>query len=132
VLGLPFHHVGIACADLEKAAEFVERAFGSVSDSGTVHDPIQNADVRLFNAGMPTAIELVSGPAVANIASKGMTYYHICYTTPDIEQTLRDAKAAGALIVSKAAPAVLFGGRRVAFVYTDLGLIEFLEESGPK
>jgi methylmalonyl-CoA/ethylmalonyl-CoA epimerase len=128
MLGLPFHHVGIACADVDAAAEYVTRAYDVVSDTGTVHDPLQNAYVRLFNAGTPGAIELVGGPVVAGLLARKTSYYHVCYTSPDLEATLSAAAAAGAMCVSPPQPAVLFGGRRVTFVYTPLGLVEFVEE----
>jgi catechol 2,3-dioxygenase-like lactoylglutathione lyase family enzyme len=128
VLGLPFHHIGIACADIEATASFVRKAFHVASDSGTIHDPIQNADLRIFNEGRPGAIELVSGPMVEKVVRK-MSYYHVCYTTPDIERTIADAKAVGAMQAGPVVPAVLFGGRRIVFMYTDIGLVEFLEES---
>ena len=35
----------------------------------------------------------------------------------------------GGVLVSEPKPAVLFGGRRVAFLYTRIGLIELLEEN---
>lgn len=127
MLGLPFHHLGIACADIDEAATFVARAFLVLSDSGTIHDPVQNADVRLFNEGTPGAIELVAGPAVANILSRKMSYYHVCYLTDDLDRTIGEAIEAGAIQAGPAVPAVLFGGRRVVFMYTELGLIEFLD-----
>lgn len=128
MLGRPLHHIGIACDDIEAAAGFILRAFNVSSDTGTLFDPEQNASVRLFNAGRPDAIELVTGPMVASLLAHRTSYYHVCYTTPDIAATLIEAKRAGALLVSPPKPAVLFGGRRVAFVYTPLGLVEFLED----
>ncbi|MFZ1123663.1 MAG: VOC family protein [Candidatus Baltobacteraceae bacterium] len=128
MLGLCLHHVGIACADIDHASEFVKRAFRVHSDSGTVFDPLQNAFVRIFNEGQPGAIELVSGPIVQAFVAKKTTYYHLCYGTPDIVSTVAAAKAGGSIIVSRPKPAVLFAGRLVAFVHTPLGLIEFLEE----
>jgi methylmalonyl-CoA/ethylmalonyl-CoA epimerase len=128
MLGLPFHHIGIACADMEATAAFVRRAFTIESDTGTVHDPVQNADLRLFNEGQPGAIELVSGPMVEKFVRK-MSYYHVCYTTPDIERSIAEGKAVGAMPASEIVPAILFGGRRIVFMYTDIGLIEFLEAS---
>lgn len=128
MFGHPFHHLGIACKNLETAATFVLRAFEIVSDSGTVDDPLLKARVRLFNEGLPCAIELVCGPAVEQLIKKQITYYHVCYTTPDIERSMHRAGALGAVTVVDPTPAVLFGGRRVAFLYTVLGLVEFLEE----
>jgi methylmalonyl-CoA/ethylmalonyl-CoA epimerase len=129
VLGHAFHHIGITCADIEETAQYVRSAYSVTSDSGTIHDPLQNADVRLFNEGLPGAIELVSGPVVQELVKQDVTYYHICYSTGDLEASIASAKALGAVSVSPPTPAVLFGGRRVAFVFTRLGLVEFLEEA---
>lgn len=127
MFGEPFHHIGIACGDIDAAAAYVLRAYEVTSDTGTVHDPVQDAHVRLFNEGQPGAIELVAGPIVAKLLARKTSYYHICYTTRDIAATLERAQSVGALCVSPPKPAVLFGGRLVAFVYTPLGLVEFLE-----
>ena len=131
MLGLPFHHIGIACKDMEIAAAFVRSAFEVVSDTGTVRDPMQNADVRLFNEGLPGAIELVSGPVVEKLLARKITYYHVCYVTPDIERTIEQAKQLGAMELGPPVPAAIFGGRRVVFMYTELGLVEFLESREP-
>jgi methylmalonyl-CoA/ethylmalonyl-CoA epimerase len=129
MLGLPFHHLGIACTDIDAAAAFVTRAFTVISDSGTVHDPVQKADLRLFNEGTPGAIELVAGQMVETIIAQSMTYYHVCYVTHDLEHTIWQASELGAIRIGPAVPAVLFGGRRVIFMYTPLGLVEFLEST---
>jgi len=131
MFGLPFHHVGVACRDIDAAAAYVCEGYVVASDSGTVFDPLQDAEVRIFNAGQAGAIELVAGPVVAKLLKREMSYYHICYATPDLEATLAAARALGAIVTSEPKPAVLFGGRRVAFVYTPLGLVEFLEDREP-
>jgi methylmalonyl-CoA/ethylmalonyl-CoA epimerase len=129
MFGLAFHHVGIACKDIAAAALYVAKAYQISSDSGTVYDPLQDAYVRLFNEGSPGAIELVSGRAVETLLKHRATYYHICYTTPDMSATLDAARKCGAVALGPPKPAVLFGGRPVAFVYTPLGIVEFLAES---
>ena len=131
MFGLVMHHVGIACKDMESTAEFVLRSYVVESDTGKVYDPLQDAYLRLFNEGRPGAIELVSGPMVANMAKQNITYFHVCYSTPNLEKTLADSQEAGAMIVSAPKPAILFGGRLVAFIYTPLGLVELLEETNP-
>lgn len=128
MFGLAFHHFGVACRDIEKAAAFIKTNYTVSSDTGTVFDPHQNAFVRLFNEGEDGALELVSGPAVGKTLERGTTYYHVCYLTPDMEATLLQAKQCGAILVSGPKPAVLFAMHRIAWVFTPLGLIEFLEE----
>jgi methylmalonyl-CoA/ethylmalonyl-CoA epimerase len=127
MFGLPLHHIGLASSDIEKAAEFVKRTFVIRSDTGTIFDELQNVRVRLFNEGEAGAIELVSGLPVARLAESGAALCHLCYATDDIEATFRRARESGALPVSVPKKAVLFDMRRVAFVYTPLGLVEFLE-----
>jgi methylmalonyl-CoA/ethylmalonyl-CoA epimerase len=119
--------VGIACADMELTAAFVLGSFTVASDSGTVYDPEQEATVRIFNEGTPLALELVSGVAVEKLVGRGTSYYHLCYETPDISATIAEAVNSGAICVRGPRPAVLFAGRLVAFVFTPIGLIEFLE-----
>ena len=128
MIGLKFHHVGVACEDLERAVSFVLSAYTIVSDSGTVYDPEQDAEVRIFNRDTAFAIELVSGNAVANIVRRGTTYYHLCYATPNIHASIAAACELGAICVREPKPAVLFEGRLVAFVFTPIGLVEFLQQ----
>ena len=128
MFGLPLHHIGIACKDIESTAAFVNRNYSVKSDTGTVFDEIQNAFVRLFDVGETCAIELISGNAVAKVLDHRATYYHVCYVTDDITATLAEAKKGGAILVSGPNPAVLFGMRKIAFIYTLLGLVEFLEK----
>lgn len=130
MLGYVLHHIGVACRDIEEAAEYMKCTHSVLDDSGTVYDPEQGAYVRLFKVDDDgAAIELVSGPAVASVVRRGQSYYHVCYAVPDIREAIAKAKRAGAVEVSPPKPAILFGGRRVAFVYTAIGLVEFLESS---
>jgi catechol 2,3-dioxygenase-like lactoylglutathione lyase family enzyme len=128
MFGLPFHHIGIACRDIERTAEFVKHCYVIKNDTGTIFDELQNAHLRLFNAGEPVAIELITGDPVAKVNAHNGTYYHVCYQTHDLEATLKQAIARGAIPVSSPKPAVLFNMRRVAFIYTPIGLVEFLEK----
>ena len=101
---------------------------GSIPERFGPFDPLQRAHVRLFNEGTPGAIELVAGPMVEAIVKRSATYYHICYRTPDLERTMDEARACGAIPAGEPVPAVLFGGRRIVFMFTPLGLVEFLED----
>ena len=91
--------------------------------------PGANAFVRLFNADTPFAIELVAGRSVEDIVRRGVSYYHLCDEADDIDAAIAQAVKLGAIRVRPPKPAVLFGGRLVAFVFTPLGLIEFLERA---
>lgn len=127
MFGYTFHHVGIACDDIDSTAEFVRSTYDVLSDSGNVYDPEQDATVRIFNEDTAFAIELVAGKAVEKLIPRGTTYYHLCYAVPDIHAAIEKATGVGAICVRTPKPAILFGGRLVAFVFTPLGLVEFVE-----
>ena len=124
---LRFHHLGVACTDLERAAIFVRSTFSIASDTGPVFDPLQNATVRLLRTDDGLGIELVTGAAVQRLAGKGVSYYHACFETPHIEAAIDDFRSRRCLLVSPPTPAVLFDLRRVAFLHSPLGLVELLE-----
>ncbi len=83
---------------------------------------------------MPT-IELIwpgqeKSPVDSILQRMGNAIYHLCYTTPDCDQTLAAFSAEGlrVLPIGDPAPAVLFGGKTVSFYnVAGFGLIELLE-----
>lgn len=125
---MEMHHVGIAVDGIEKGADVLRRYYGEqiVCETGPVHDPLQQADLHLFELRDGSRIELVAGRPAESALRRGMSLHHVCYEVPSVERALDDWQQKGAVIVSQAKPAVLFGGRLVAFVLTPLGLIEFL------
>jgi methylmalonyl-CoA/ethylmalonyl-CoA epimerase len=126
-MNLKVHHIGIACQDMSATREFVRSTHEIVSDSGVVRDPLQKADVCLLGTAQGIHIELVSGEMVSNVLRKGMSYYHECCEVPGLEAAISELAAKGCVVASGPAPAVLFGGRRVAFLVTPMGLLELLE-----
>ncbi len=59
---------------------------------------------------------------------KGGGLHHLCYEVQDCEESLRHLRNCGAMIVSRAKPAVAFEGRRIAWALTaEKLLIELLE-----
>jgi methylmalonyl-CoA/ethylmalonyl-CoA epimerase len=99
-----------------------------------VEDPVHKVSVVLLSGPEGgTPIELVSPLAgdspVSGLLRKGIRLYHLCYLARNIEKTLEEARRQNSLVISRPAPARLYGGRRIAFVYTADGyLVEFLEE----
>ena len=120
-----FHHVAMAVRDIEEAhaALCAEVPLGDVT-----FDPEQRAYLQLLHVG-GLLIELVQGDPAADWLKRGCNLYHICYEVDDLDQTLKEAVRRGNTVVSAPKPAVLFGGRRVAFIMDrSLGLIEYLEK----
>ena len=73
-------------------------------------------------------LEIVSGPVVQGFLDRGRPGYHVCFEVTDIDQSVAELIASGAHQVTRPSPAVLFGGRRVCFLATPIGLVELLEK----
>jgi len=129
---LKLHHIGIATANIEEAVKRHKEVYGLEQVTEIVDDPLHKVSVVLLSAGGEVFIELVSplkeDSPVSNLLKKGITLYHICYLVKDLDETLKEVKG-NSIIISKPAPAKLYDGRRIAFVYTqDKYVVEFLEE----
>lgn len=124
---MKLHHLGIACRDLDEAARALERQGLGAPVGARVWDPLQEAWLQMLQAPDGTRLELVQGPKVEGLAKRGVALYHSCFEVPDLDAALARMAAHGAQVVSEPAAAVLFGGRRVAFVRAEAGLLELLE-----
>ena len=71
-------------------------------------------------------IELVSGEMVKDLVKKKITYYHICYEVKNIQKSIDSFK--NSILISPPKEAILFNNKKVAFLYTPIGLIELLGE----
>ena len=67
---------------------------------------------------------------VSNFLKKGGGLHHVCYEIDDLESGLSEARSAGLVIVATPAPAVAFGGRRIAWVCSKSRLLVELLERG--
>jgi len=124
-LGFKLRHVGVAVPSLEPATETLSALFGYRVVSGPFDDPIQKVSVNFLTTSDKDAaeIELIAplsedSPITSMLAKSGGGAYHLCFETSDIDQALVHAKNNGCMIVSPPVPAVAFGGRRIAWIYT--------------
>ena len=122
------HHIGVATADIDQSLEHLKGMYKVVSVGEKTYDARQKATLCYVKTENGVDLELISGEMVAGIVKKGMTYYHLCYQVGDLEAEVARLRSAGAVLVSPPKEAVLFGGKRVAFLHTKLGLVELLEE----
>jgi methylmalonyl-CoA/ethylmalonyl-CoA epimerase len=124
---MKFHHVGVACRDIKKEIENLTKIH-DVTDVGPhVFDAEQNAEVCILWTADGVAIELISGDPVANILKKGITYYHMCFETENIDVEITRLQSLGAHLLSEPKSAILFDNRKVAFLMVSYGLIELLQ-----
>lgn len=125
---MKIHHIGIACKDIEKAISDYKHLYSIKSISDIVFDPLQQASLVYIETEHGHNIEFISGSKVDGLVEKGISYYHLCYEVKDLEASVNNFVSKGAMVVSEPKEAILFNNRRVAFLYTNTGLIELLED----
>jgi len=127
-----FHHIGIACRNIDKTAE-VYSALG-YKKGDVVFDPLQNINICFLSHPAMPLVELLSpvdenSPVVQILDKNGVTPYHTCYVVENLDQAVKEFKRMRYVIVSKPKEACAIENRRVAFLYnTDMGLIELVEK----
>ena len=93
-----------------------------------IWDALQQAWLSLVEVPGGT-LEIVAGPIVRGVLEKGRMGYHVCFEVDDVDAALASLVSGGGRQVTRPSPAILFGGRRVCFVHTRLGLVELLERA---
>lgn len=124
-----FHHMGIACLHIPTALDFIQKSFDVIDVSEIIFDSHQNVDLCLVTVKGDTHIELVSGVTVEKFVSKKQFLYHTCWLVDDIEQAIEKLYQNGAMLISAPTQAILFDNRRVAFLFSEIGIVELLEET---
>ena len=130
---LTFHHIGVACRDIERTAAFYT-AMGYTAGA-VVEDPLQHVHVCFLDKEGAPRIELLSplddeSPVRRTLDMVGVAPYHMCYEVADIEAAVATLRAEQRfLLVSGPVPACAMGDRRVAFLFQkNTGLIELVEK----
>ena len=118
-------HVGVAVPSLGPTTELLSTLFGYKVVSGPFDDPIQKVTVCFLakTDEEATELELIAptsedSPIRSMLAKDGGGAYHLCFQTSDIDGALAHARETGCLVVASPVPAVAFGGRRIAWIYT--------------
>jgi len=129
-----FHHVGFVVKSIQDSVGGFTSLFNAAWDGKIFYDPNQEVRVAFLpgpNSADPL-IELVEPVGerspVYVFLKRGGGLHHLCYQVGDLEGQLEKSRAAGAVITRPPLPAVAFGGRRIAWVFTrNKLLIEYLE-----
>lgn len=116
--GFRFHHIGVACRDMEKEAEAL-RLVGYQLEGEYFTDPLQKIH-GCFLVGPGPRMELLapldeSSPIVSWL-KKDIKMYHQAYEVDAIDSSLAALTAHQAVVLSRPKPAIAFGGRKVAFL----------------
>lgn len=133
-IGLKFHHVGVACYDIEATSFFYTTQ--GYTKTEVVFDPIQKVNIcfcKNMTGGGGVCIELISAhdkdsPINKILQKNGVSPYHFCYETKNIEESILEFKKQGFMLVSKLVPAIALDGRKICFLFNrNVGLIELVE-----
>jgi len=134
---LILHHIGIVVPQIRPVLEGVAESLGAHVDSEIIYDPLQQVSVAFMRSvSWGPSIELIEpggeNSPVSNLARTGGGLHHLCYEVTDLETELRTARSRGGIVIRKPLPAVAFGGRRIAWVFTRYKLLlEYLEQTSP-
>ena len=130
------HHIGIAVADLESAAERWALMIGAVVDHGQDSEELGTRALAIRTPQGPM-IELVAPysedtPVGRFIAKRGEGMHHVAYEVADIDAECARLLAAGVEMIDEAPRAGLFG-LQVAFIHPDAVrgvLLEIVQPGG--
>lgn len=129
---LRFHHIGIACHDIDNTKPFYMSQGYCASE--TIKDPIQNVYICFLEKPDALRIELLApvdekSPVNRILKTSGVTPYHICYEVDDIDATVKELKLQHFVLVSRPVLACALDGRNVCFLYNkSVGLIELVSK----
>ena len=132
IAGLQFHHIGVACRNLDVEAR-PYHLLGYAQAGEDFVDPIQGITGR-FLEGPGPRLELVTptGDAegvLSGMLERGTKMYHLAFLARSFDEALNEALKARGKLVGSPVPAVAFGGRRICFLFLpNLMLVELIEE----
>lgn len=132
---LTFHHIGIACRDIDKTKAFYLQQ--GYTATPTVDDPLQHVRISFLNKEGAPRLELLEpldeqNPVARTLATAGVTPYHMCYEVRDLESAIAELRTQRFLLVNGPVPACALENRRIAFMFQkNTGLIELVESHSP-
>ena len=129
--GLSFHHLGVACSDLDDD-EAIFAALGYHLECPECVDEIQGVRAR-FLVGNGPRIELVSNLEGRTVLSewlkKGTKFFHVAYEVDDLDETSAALQQLGAKQVVAPVPGAAFEMRRLCFhVLPNMMLVETISK----
>lgn len=127
-MNLILHHIGIACENIDEQIAYMKTTFGELRVGERTFDELQDAELCMLYLADGSRVELIAGKQVERLVKKRQFLYHTCYLTDNLSDKMKLFVEQGAMVVSEPKPARLFDGARVAFLMTELGLIELLEK----
>lgn len=122
------HHIGVATRDIAATKEYIKKLYPVINETDIIYDSNQDAELCMLTLQDGLELELIMGEKVNSFVDKKQYIYHLCFEVDDIEGKLSEYRESRDIIMMKPTPAVLFENRRVAFVFTRIGIIELVEK----
>ena len=119
VVDVEFHHVGVACKDID--IDVAKFEWIGYRPEGPRFTDVRQGVRGLFLIGQAPRLELLEpidgSPGVLTPWLRGgIKLYHLAYQTMDLDAAIVRMRGEGAKLVVGAVEAVAFGGRRIAFL----------------
>jgi methylmalonyl-CoA/ethylmalonyl-CoA epimerase len=131
---LRLHHIGFVVASIKISAPGFVRALNANWNGEIISVPNQKVNVTFLLVSVGDAlVELVEpshkdAPVNKFLREKGPGLHHLCYEVDALDRVLAEIRSRGALLAKPPKPAIAFGGRQIAWVFTpEKLLVELLE-----
>lgn len=132
------HHIGLLVPQIEAAVALFEDVQGFVRETAIITDTIQTARVCfLRQAGQAPWLELVTPSGengkLTEALRRGATPHHLAFEVANLSSAMAHLRARGYWLLDRPSPGAAFGGRLIAWLYSqDHGLTELVERgAGP-
>lgn len=120
---MKFHHVGVSVANIDRAIVNMP-GIVEVQDKIRTYDPKQDAMLQMVDWG-GLQVELID----RGKSQDTWNMYHLCFEVQDLDKEVIALTEQDYILISAPKEALLFDGRRVAFLMgPNRDIIELLEE----
>lgn len=130
---LKFHHIGYATGDIDQTVSDFEKM--GYKRGIVFTDTIQNTYICfLRKEGFPTIelVQPVDDTCSVNkiVKSRGVSPYHLCYETDDIDQAFCNLMEQGYIPLFRPVEAIAFENRRICYFFKkESGYLELVEQT---
>jgi methylmalonyl-CoA/ethylmalonyl-CoA epimerase len=133
---MKLHHIGKVVKNLEEAKRYYKETLGLDSIGEVVIDPIQKVEVLLIDTGYgeELTIELIcptgeDSPIHRFLKKNGEGLHHLSYRVEDIQESIRELREKGALVLGDVVPSKRHEHPSVWIYTRTRELVELIEKN---